>query len=98
DGDEDLVARLACWRRESASAFPSRFAVTDAGTARWLRDRVLDVDDRLLFLVVDRRGHAVGHLGLANAVNDDAAMELDNVVRGVPVAAAGPAGAPAAAG
>jgi perosamine synthetase len=41
------------------------------------------VPDRILFLVVDRRGNVVGHAGFNGCCNDDAAMELDNIVRGV---------------
>ena len=44
--------------------------------------RLLDVADRMLFLVLDRHGHAVGHLGFASAAAADRAMEIDNVVRG----------------
>jgi perosamine synthetase len=82
DGDATLIAKFARWREENASAFPSRFPVTEAGTASWLRSKLLDVDDRLLFLVLDRRGYPVGHMGFANADNDAMAMEIDNVVRG----------------
>lgn len=89
DGDDALIARLADWREANSSAFPSRFPVTHAGTASWLRSKVLDVDDRLLFLVADRRGYPIGHMGFANAVNDAMALELDNVVRGVPDAEPG---------
>jgi perosamine synthetase len=87
--DDALIALLARWREENAAAFPSRFPVTVAGTAAWLRSRVLEVEDRLLFLVLDRHGRPLGHLGLANAVNDDEALEVDNVVRGVKGASPG---------
>lgn len=81
-GDAALITTLSRWRAENAFAFPSQFHVTDAGTATWLRSRLLDVHDRLLFLVVDRVGRPVGHLGYANCLNDLAEMEIDNVVRG----------------
>ena len=97
DGDDALVAKFAAWREASESAFPSRFPVTHAGTMGWLRSKVLDVDDRMLFLVVDRRGYPVGHMGFANAVNDAMALEVDNVVRGVPGAEPGLMGAALAA-
>ncbi len=81
--DKGLIATLAQWREENTFAFPSQFPVTTAGTALWLRSKLLDVEDRILFLVVDRHGNRIGHLGLANAVNDQAAAEIDNVIRGV---------------
>jgi perosamine synthetase len=81
--DKVLIAQLADWRAENAFAYPSQFPVTIDGTAFWLRNKLLDVEDRLLFLVLDPYGRAVGHLGYANALNDQCEMEIDNVVRGV---------------
>ncbi len=81
--DEQLIQQLALWREQNAFAYPSRFPVTVEGTKEWVRSRVLGVDDRLLFLVSDKHGRAIGHLGFANALNDDMAMEIDNVVRGI---------------
>ncbi len=81
--DANLVTKLAEWRAENAFAYPSQFPVTIEGTANWLRVKLLDVEDRLLFLVLDKHGEAIGHLGYANSVNDKGEMEIDNVVRGV---------------
>jgi perosamine synthetase len=81
--DQALIEKLAKWRAENAFAYPTQFPVTLAGTAKWLRSRVLDVEDRILFLVVDALGNAVGHLGYANSLGPDRSMEIDNVVRGV---------------
>ncbi len=80
--DEPLIGDLAAWRRASQFAFPTRFTVSTEGTRRWLRAGLLDVADRMLFLVCDRHGHPVGHLGWANAAAADGSMEIDNVVRG----------------
>ncbi|MEA2326491.1 MAG: perosamine synthetase [Thermoanaerobaculia bacterium] len=82
-GDPALITLFSQWRSENSFAFPSQFPVTDAGTASWLRSKLLDVEDRLLFLVIDRQGKPVGHLGYANCLNDNGEMEIDNVVRGV---------------
>jgi hypothetical protein len=80
--DEDLIAKLAQWREE-ATTFHNQFKVTLEGTKRWLRKLVLDVPDRILFLVVNCYGHPIGHLGFANSLNEEGLMELDNVIRGV---------------
>ena len=80
--DTALIEQLAQWRAENAFAYPSQFPVTISGTVSWLRSRLLDVEDRLLFLVLDKHGHAVGHLGYASSINDHGEMEIDNVVRG----------------
>jgi perosamine synthetase len=74
--DTALIETLARWRDENQHAFPTRFEVTAAGTALWLRHGLLDRPDRILFLVLDRHGRAIGHMGLANG------NEIDNVVRG----------------
>ena len=80
--DDALIATLSEWRRDNYFAFPTQFPVSDEGTKRWLRKGVLNVADRLLFLVCDRHGRPVGHLGFANALAGDRQMEVDNVVRG----------------
>lgn len=80
--DSALIALLSQWRRDNSFAYPSQFQVTDEGTASWLRSKLLDVPDRLLFLVLNRFGTPIGHLGLANCLNDSCEVEIDNVVRG----------------
>ena len=81
--DDTLIEILSRWRDEHARAFPTSFPVTAAGTARWLRAGLLGVEDRILFLVCDRHGHTVGHLGFAGALAGDGSMMIDNVVRGL---------------
>lgn len=80
--DDTLIKKLAQWRAANYFAYPTQFPVTFEGTKSWLRLKLLDVPDRILFLVLDGHGKAVGHLGYANALNDKCEMEIDNVVRG----------------
>ncbi len=80
--DTSLIEKLSLWREENSFAYPTQFQVTFEGTKRWLRNNVLDFEDRLLFLVLDRHGHPVGHLGFANTNNESGSMEIDNVLRG----------------
>lgn len=81
--DPSAIERLSDWRAAAASAFPTQFQVTHERTAAWLRDRLINVEDRILFFVLDPVGHPIGHLGFANGLNDEADLEVDNVVRGV---------------
>jgi perosamine synthetase len=81
--DDALIADLTRWRNENVTAYPSRFTATPISTKAWLRDRVLGVPDRMLFLVVNRFGRTVGHMGFASAINNDCSLEMDNIVRGV---------------
>lgn len=80
--DHQLIELLAKWREENSFAYPTRFPVTVEGTAKWLHEKLLDVEDRILFLIYDRHGHLAGHLGYANCFNEEGLMEIDNVVRG----------------
>jgi RimJ/RimL family protein N-acetyltransferase len=81
--DDDVIRLFAKWREEAVT-FHNKFRVTFDGTKLWVRKLLLDVPDRILFLVLDRFGHPIGHLGFANALNNECCMEFDNVVRGVP--------------
>jgi perosamine synthetase len=82
ENDETLIAILAQWRQE-AKTFHNKFNVTIESTKHWLRKLLLDVPDRILFLVLNRFGDPVGHMGFVSVINDDCLMEFDNVIRGV---------------
>ena len=88
-GDDDLIATLTNWRNADVAAYPSQFTATPASTRAWLRDRVLGAPERMLFLVVNKVGRVVGHLGFANALSADCSLEMDNIVRGVKTGAPG---------
>ncbi len=81
--DADLIRLLAAWRVRNMHVYPTQFRVTFDGTAAWLRERVLDVPDRIMFLVRDGDGRWIGHGGIDNALADGASVRLDNVMRGV---------------
>jgi perosamine synthetase len=80
--DDCLVSTLARWRANNQLAFATRFPVSEEGTRHWLRSNVLEREDRILFLVCEPTGHPVGHIGLANVLNENREMEVDNVLRG----------------
>ena len=79
--DEFVIALMAKWRK-AAKTFHDEFEVTHESTKRWLRKLLLDVPDRILFLVLNRHGHPIGHMGFANGINDNSILEIDNVIRG----------------
>jgi perosamine synthetase len=81
--DTELITKLSEWRRENYFAYPSQFPVTDERTTAWMNDRLLAVADRVLFLVLDKHGKPVGHMGFANGLSADRTLEADNIVRGV---------------
>ena len=78
--DQPTIALLTAIRA-GVTTFPSQFAVTPERTRKWLRTLLLDVPDRLLFFVLNRAGHIVGHAGFTHCDNDAGRMEVDNVVR-----------------
>ena len=74
--NQKLVTSLADWRRNNQSWYPTVFTVTEEGTKLWLKNQVLDIDDKILFLVVSMDGIVFGHMGLFRG-------EIDNVLRGI---------------
>ena len=81
--DDALLLKLADWRR-NAITFHNKFNVTHESTKLWLRNLLLDIPDRILFLVLDEFGTSIGHMGFTNALNDEGLIEFDNVIRGIP--------------
>lgn len=80
--DNGLIEKLSQWREENSFAYPTQFPITFEGTKNWLQGKLLDVPDRILFLVCNEFGETVGHLGFASCLNDQKIMEIDNVIRG----------------
>lgn len=82
EDDDILITKLGEWRRKHESTYPTRFPITFEGTQTWLRRKILATPDRILFLIVDKHGWPLGHLGYANCLNDKEEMEVDSVLRG----------------
>jgi RimJ/RimL family protein N-acetyltransferase len=78
--DELIVASLTCWRQKFMKYFLTQFQANSQRTSLWLHDTVLADDTRILFLIVDDTGKAIGNFGVNN-INQDSA-ELDNLIRG----------------
>ena len=78
--DEELVDKLAAWRRRFGRFFFTQFEVTAVGTRVWLNDAIVKDDSRILFLIADATNRLIGHLG-ACGIGEDTA-EFDNFIRG----------------
>ncbi len=76
------ISLLVQWRELHREMFLSRFRPDAEATARWLRETVFPLDDRILFWVEDESMAKVGHYGLKGLGSDS--IELDNGIRGVP--------------
>lgn len=77
------IHNLAIWRDKNSYWFGDKFKVTNARTKKWLRELVLQKEDRILFMIEDSFGKQYGHLGFNRYNGEDNSCELDNVVRGI---------------
>lgn len=79
--DAHIVSLLSKWRKKHERWFQAQFPITDERTKKWLKERVISVPDRLLFLIsVD--GVYMGHVGLFRFDLKTKRCEIDNVIRG----------------
>jgi perosamine synthetase len=81
--DNELLEKLTEWRNLNVGVYPTQFTATLDTTRAWLKDRLLAMPDRMLFLVVNNTGKVIGHIGFNGCLNDQFLFEIDNVVRGV---------------
>jgi len=79
--NKTIINLLAKWRNHHQKWFPSQFKVTKEGTKKWLKEKVIEVPDRLLFMIRVNNKY-LGHVGLFRFDFDNVMCELDNIVRG----------------
>ena len=80
--DIDLIEKLTKWRNDNVFVYPTQFTATIESTKKWMTRGLLEIDDRILFLVVNKCGQLIGHMGFNSCHNQELVMEIDNVVRG----------------
>ncbi len=80
--DSELTKNLTAWRNTNVDVYPTQFIATEQSTKVWMLDRLLAVDDRILFLVCDIKGKVLGHIGFNGCHNPELCFEIDNVVKG----------------
>ena len=78
--DSGLIELISEWRARARLMFLAQFESTPEKTERYLRERSIADDSRILFMI-EVSGEFLGHVGLAN-INQTSA-ELDNLMRGV---------------
>jgi perosamine synthetase len=81
--DKTLVKNICEWRNTNVNAFPTQFVASEESTLAWMQHRLLNIPDRILFLVVNNSGQAIGHIGLNGCINDEMLFKVDYVVRGL---------------
>jgi perosamine synthetase len=80
--DYDLLNKLTEWRNVNVEVYPTQFVASLESTKSWMINRLLNVEDRILFLVVDNHGEVVGHIGFNACHNEHCHFEVDNVIKG----------------
>lgn len=80
--DPELSARLSGWLKENPIISTGTFEVTVERTERWLDNLVIGRPDRMLFVIQDLAGQAVGYLGLSNLRAEQRCCSIDSVLRG----------------
>ena len=78
----ECAAIFAKWRNENPSMSGNEFIATTEGTEKWLRDLVINRDDRILFLIFSVDGTKIGHIGYSSFQFEDKSCEVDAVLRG----------------
>jgi perosamine synthetase len=78
--NKDRIRLLTTWRDKSQFAYPSRFAVTEAKTKKWLEERILQNNQMVMFWITDNYLNLLGHIAIK--LNENGEFEIDNVLRG----------------
>jgi len=84
--DAGDVHVLTDWRNRFVSSFLTEFVATEPRTEQWLTEVVGPDPTRILFMLDDALGAAVGYLGLAFIDWDNLTGEADAIVRGADTA------------
>lgn len=79
--NRDLMMLLARWRKENEMWFAAQFKVTLEDTIKWFREKLIDLADRLLF-IIRVKDEYIGHVGLFRFDIENSTCEIDNIVRG----------------
>ncbi len=79
--NRNIIRLLAKWRKVNQSWFQAQFKVTIKGTEIWLEKKVINTEDRVLFLIKVNNKY-IGHLGFFRFDFNNLTCEIDNVVRG----------------
>lgn len=82
--NEKEIRLIANWRNKNQYWFPTQFTVTFTGTKKWLKEQLIEKEDRILFFVEPTKLpiNVVGHLGLNRFNYKNRSCQIDNVIRG----------------
>lgn len=75
-----IIKKLTKWRNNSMQFFMTQFNATFERTKNWLNKTVLSDNTRVLFIIYDSSGKAIGNYGFARL--NEYSAEIDNLIRG----------------
>lgn len=75
-----IIKKLTKWRNNAMQFFMTQFNATFERTKNWLNKTVLSDNTRLLFIIYDSTGKAIGNLGFTKL--NEYSAELENLLRG----------------
>lgn len=78
--DEFIIIQLTKWRNAAMQFFLTQFIATSKRTKNWLANTVLQDNKRLLFIIYDDSGNAIGNYGFTKL--NQSSAEIDNLIRG----------------
>ena len=81
ENDDEIITLLSKWRKENEFWSQAIFKVTNEGTKKWLINKLIDVRDRLLF-IIEINDEYIGHVGLWKFDFEKRTCEIDNIMRG----------------
>lgn len=79
--DSEKIELIKSWRKNAMRMFFAQFESTFDSAFKYLKNFSIDLKDRILFLIYDKKHNFIGHVGLSNI--GERSAELDNLMRGV---------------
>tara|TARA_B100000900_G_C20566412_1_gene711309 strand:- start:164 stop:1888 length:1725 start_codon:yes stop_codon:yes gene_type:complete len=80
--DDFIIKKLCEWRNKNSKFFVPNKKTNFNKTKIWMKKNLLDINDKILFLVLKNGKTPIGHIGFANCLNKEMNFEIDNVVKG----------------
>ena len=80
--DDFIIKKLCEWRNKNSKYFIPNKKTNFNKTKIWMKKNLLDINDKILFLVLKNGKTPIGHIGFANCLNKEMNFEIDNVVKG----------------
>jgi len=80
--DNFIIKKLCDWRNKNSNVFIQNKKTNIKKTRIWMKENLLDVKDKILFLVLKNGKTPIGHIGFSNCLNKKMNFEIDNVIKG----------------